>query len=127
MTTILHITTREAWTQSQPTGHYAPDSLPTEGFIHFSTPEQVVQVANNFYRGQPGLVLLVVNTERLTARLEWEPPVHPASASVEMPPVTGILFPHLYGALNTDAVERVIDFEAGEDGEFTLPETLREG
>jgi uncharacterized protein (DUF952 family) len=124
MTTILHITTREAWTESQATGKYTPDSLQIEGFIHFSTAQQVVQVANNFYHGQRGLVLLVVDTGRLAARLEWEPPVHPASASVEMPPVTGELFPHLYGALNADAVIKVVDFEPDDEGKFSLPEAL---
>ena len=122
MTTILHITTRKVWAESQATGQYAPESLQTEGFIHFSTAQQVVQVANNFYHAQRGLVLLIVDTERLTARLEWEPPVHPASASLDMPPVTGELFPHLYGALNINAVAKVVDFEPDEDGAFTLPE-----
>jgi uncharacterized protein (DUF952 family) len=31
-------------------------------------------------------------------------------------------FPHVYGALNLDAVERVIDFEPNLDGKFVLPE-----
>lgn len=37
----------------------------------------------------------------------------------------GELFPHIYGELNIDAVYLVIDFEAGEDGFFELPEKVR--
>lgn len=124
MSTILHITSFEAWKQARAAGQYAPESLQTEGFIHFSTAQQVVAVANAFYAGQRGLVLLVVDTDNLTSRLEWEPPIQPASATVEMPPASGELFPHLYGPLNIEAVIRVVAFEPGEDGTFTLPEEL---
>jgi len=105
---ILHITTHEAWRQAQEDGVYIPASLKTEGFIHLSTPEQVVATANRFYRGQTDLVLLVVDTERLEPELLYE----------ESEP--GEWFPHLYGPLNLDAVVSVQPISSDPDGYFFM-------
>lgn len=91
MSVIQHITTRSAWELAQAEGEYAPASLEREGFIHFSDPHQVAAVASARYRGVPDLVLLNVSTKRVAAPLKYE------SAD-------GDRFPHLYGALNLDAV-----------------------
>lgn len=117
MTTIFHITTRDAWEQAQREGAYRAASLDDAGFIHFSTREQVVRVANAFYRGQRGLILLVIDTTQLHADLHYEPPAEaPESAQ---------RFPHLYGALNPDAVVQVVDFPPGDDGTWSaLPPGL---
>lgn len=117
---ILHIASYDAWLASQEKGAYLADSLSTEGFIHCSKPSQVVDVANSFYRGQQGLVLLVIDPSKLDSPLKWEPPAEPAPPHAR----AGDLFPHLYGPLNLDAVTNVIPFEPDADGTFHLPETL---
>jgi uncharacterized protein (DUF952 family) len=122
MALIFHIVDLAAWDEARSIGLYEPPSLHTEGFIHFSTADQVLRVADNFYRSQPGLGLLVVDTDRLTSPLKWEAPAHPVT--VEMPPGEGELFPHLYGPLNVDAATRVLDFPAEPDGTFRLPDDL---
>ncbi|MBM0742774.1 DUF952 domain-containing protein [Phormidium sp. CLA17] len=111
---ILHITTRSRWEQAQQIGEYRADSLETEGFIHCSTPAQLLWVTQRFYSGQTGLVLLKIDSDRLQARLQFD-----AIA-------TGELFSHLYGALNLDAVVQVIEFEPGADGLFQLPDAIQE-
>jgi uncharacterized protein (DUF952 family) len=122
MSRILHITRRADWAAAQAAGQYTAPSLQSEGFIHFSTAEQVIAVANSFYAGQVDLVLLSVDTVKLTAPLKWEPPIG-------LPPPGGVtdqpLFPHLYGPLNLSAVVVVINFPPGGDGRFELPEELR--
>jgi uncharacterized protein (DUF952 family) len=111
---IFHITSRSAWENACAAGEYRAESLHAQGFIHFSGASQVLSVANAFYVGQRGLVLLEVDASRLRAELRWEPPSHPAPGTE---PALA-LFPHLYGPLNPDAVVRVIDFEPGPDGFF---------
>ena len=112
-TLLFHITERAAWERQQG-GEYRAASLETEGFIHLSTPTQVIETANRFFRGQTGLVLLVIDPARLTAPLRWEP----------APDRAGALFPHLYNLLNVEAVVRAVDFAPNADGTFTLPEEI---
>lgn len=102
MTPIFHITARAAWEQAQRDGVYRAESLEQVGFIHLSTAEQVVRVANALYSGQGDLVVLVVDPARLAAELRYETPA-------DMPQ-SDERFPHLYGTLNLDAVIRVVDF-----------------
>lgn len=119
---ILHLASNDAWLASVKKGVYRADSLSTDGFIHCSTSTQVVEVANVFYHGQNGLVLLVIDPAKLTAELKWEPPVHPRPGTA--PAVNEDLFPHIYGPLNLDAVVKVVEFEPGVDGSFSLPPDL---
>ncbi len=63
-----------------------------DGFIHFSTGEQVRETAARHYFGQTDLLLVAVEAERLGPALKWE-----VSRG-------GALFPHLYGELPRSAV-----------------------
>jgi uncharacterized protein (DUF952 family) len=115
---ILHITSKQDWSDAQAKGEYAAPSLATEGFIHFSTDKQAVNVANAFYRGRTDLVLLVVDETRLKPELKWEAPAGPPAENISQ----ADLFPHLYGPLNLDAVASVLDFQPdATTGTFTLP------
>jgi len=110
---IFHITTSAAWDEARAAGAYEPPSLEREGFIHFSASDQVVGVANRAFRGQRDLVLLCVASERLAGVVRHE---HAEDA--------GEAFPHLYGALNLDAVVEVVPIAEGPDG-FDLPDAAR--
>lgn len=118
---IYHITTRAEWQAS--TEAYSAASLATEGFIHCSTSAQITKVANAFYRDVPDLILLCINPDKLTAPLLWEAPAHPDGrpATAEE---TAEQFPHVYGAINHEAVPHVIDFPQNVDGTFSLPDDL---
>ncbi len=117
---ILHIASNEAWLAAEKNGTYHTDSLSTEGFIHCSTSSQIVDVANTFYHGQHGLVLLVIDPGKLEAECKWELPAEPEPTHA----VEDDLFPHVYGPLKLDAVIKKISFEPDEDGSFTLPDEL---
>ena len=118
--TITHLASNQAWLVAAKEGLYYADSLSTEGFIHCSKPSQIVDVANTFYHGQRGLILLVIDPLKLESELKWEPPAEPEPTHAR----EGELFPHIYGPLNLDAVIEVLSFEPDEDGNFTLPDTL---
>ncbi len=122
MSTILHILNQKDWQAAQAAGKYRPPSLINEGFIHFSTNAQAVAVANSFYKGQTDLLLLKVDVEKLTAPLKWEPPVGLPAPSGH---TAQELFPHLYGALNLNAVIDVINFPLNANGIFELPDSLK--
>ena len=115
---IYHITAQKDWDAAQARGEYVAPSLATEGFIHCSTLSQVLPVANNFYKGQSGLILLVIEETLLSATLNWEPP----SGGTPPPGVPeGEMFPHIYGPINLKAVIKTVDLESNSDGIFVLP------
>ena len=106
---ILHITSRNDWDKALGAGRYSPKSMDTVGYIHCSKPSQIIAVANHSFKGQKGLVLLVINPKEVKAEVKYEGP-EPTD-----------LFPHIYGALNLNAVKSVLDFPPCEDGTFELP------
>ncbi len=63
-----------------------------DGFIHFSTEEQIRETAQKYFAGQDGLLLIAADKDRLGGALRFV-----ASGG-------GALFPHLYGTLPLDAV-----------------------
>src|SRR6266516_942958 len=69
---ILHITRREQWVEAKQEGYYKGDTLGSQGFIHFSKPHQVEEVANFLFEGQKDLVLLLVDTSKVQAEIKYE-------------------------------------------------------
>lgn len=102
---VFQITTRADWEASVGRGIYEADSLAAEGFIHCSTADQYLRVADRFYRDVPDLVLLAIDTDALSAPLKMER-------------ADGEDFPHVYGPIELHAVCDVGTFERGEDGSF---------
>lgn len=80
-----------------------------DGYIHFSTAEQVAETLTKHFAGQTDLLLVEVDTARLGDALKWEPSRG------------GVLFPHLYGDLELSAVTRVMALPRGPDGRHALP------
>ena len=120
MATILHITHQGDWQAALEAGAYETPTLAKDGFIHCSTDAQALRVANNFYRGQTDLVLLVIDTDKLAAPLKFEGPINPVTGQPEAE--VQDLFPHVYGAINLEAVTKVVAFPPKADGTFILPE-----
>jgi uncharacterized protein (DUF952 family) len=108
---LYHITPLEEWERARATGSYQADSLQSEGFIHCSKREQVLPVANRFYRGRTDLVLLAIDPARLSAPVKYE--------NLEG---GEILFPHIYGPLNLEAVITALAFPPAPDGTFSFPD-----
>ena len=111
--TILHITTRLDWEKALKSGAYSTPSLVSQGFIHCSYAHQVERVANKYYFGQAGLVILVINPKSLASPLKVEKAV-----DVEDD------YPHIYGPVNLDAVVKVVDFTPSADLSFHIPVEL---
>jgi len=109
-TMIYHMCRREEWRLALRSGTYAGSSQDqADGFIHFSTWEQLPESARKHRKGQPDLVLLAVDPNVLGAALRWEPSRQ------------GALFPHLYGKLTVSAVKSVFEIPLDAEGIPTLP------
>jgi uncharacterized protein (DUF952 family) len=107
---IYHMCAKSEWQAAEAAGVYQGSSQDAaDGFIHFSTAEQVITSAAKHRAGQDGLVLLSVDAGALGQVLKWEPSRG------------GALFPHLYGPLPLAAVIRVDDLVLGPDGRHVFP------
>jgi uncharacterized protein (DUF952 family) len=108
---IYKICPASAWRDAERDGVYrgSADDL-RDGFIHFSTAEQVAETARKYFSGQSGLVLVTLDADALGEALRWEPSRG------------GALFPHLYGELDPAAARGVTDLPLRPDGSLALPE-----
>ena len=90
MALIYKIVTAQAWAAAVETGRFDGAAIDlTDGFIHFSTREQVQETAAKHFAGQDGLLLVGVAPQDLGDALVYEPSRG------------GQMFPHLYGPLPT--------------------------
>ncbi|ADD01974.1 protein of unknown function DUF952 [Thermoanaerobacter mathranii subsp. mathranii str. A3] len=110
---ILHIAKRKDWEDGLEKGEYSPRSLSFEGFIHCSTAEQIINIANANFKNEKGLVLLCIDSSKVKAEIHFE------KGGREY-------YPHIYGPLNLDAVVKTCEFEPGLDGNFSLPAGVEE-
>ena len=111
ITLIYKIAPQAMWRKAEDFGAFtgAPVDL-ADGYIHFSTAEQVVETAHKHFAGQNDLVLVAINARQLGDALKWEPSRG------------GALFPHLYGTLDLAAVAWVKDLPLDADGQHIFPE-----
>ena len=87
-TMIYKILRAQEWDALQADGQTAGAPVDVaDGFIHFSTAEQVRETAAKHFAGADGLVLLAYDEAKMKGDLRWEPSRG------------GALFPHLYGPL----------------------------
>lgn len=110
---IYHLATQEDWAIAQTNGYYKTSNFDLEGFIHCSTALQVRSVANARFLNRPDMLLLVINPDLLTAPIQFDPNQAP----------DGIIdhFPHIYGAINFEAIVQATALTPNVDGTFTLP------
>ena len=104
---IYHVAGVGEWRAALGVGVYEVStrgrSLAEEGFLHASTAGQVAGVANAFYADVDDLVVLGIDEGLLRAEVRYE-----AVPGADEP------YPHIYGALNVDAV--VATYPLGRDG-----------
>ncbi|MEW6711630.1 MAG: DUF952 domain-containing protein [Candidatus Riflebacteria bacterium] len=108
---IFHITEKHSYQHQIESQRYRTETLQSEGFIHFSgNHEDLLEVANFVFSGQENLIVLEVAPEKLLAELKWE--------AVPGDPKPGRTFPHLFGPLNLNAVERVLFLQKDSAGKY---------
>ena len=101
-TTIFHIATDDDIEYYRSNGEYRCASIETEGFIHCCDSHQLAGVVSRYYEGTDNLQLLVIDPDSLTQALIRENTMGGSE-----------LFPHIYGAINTEAIKRIVPFGLG--------------
>jgi uncharacterized protein (DUF952 family) len=104
---LFHIVARNVWDGAVVDGWYRPESLATEGFVHLSYADQVLGVANAFYRDLPGPVVVEFGRASLGSVVVDEDTYG-----------SGQEFPHLYGPLPTSAATAIHPLECDASGRF---------
>ena len=107
---LVHFVEGDRWDEFADADEYRDPSLDEEGFIHCSTPAQIVSVAQYRYAEADDPRLLVLDPDRIDATIKYEEQ-----------PTDG--FAHVYGPIPTDAVVDVLPFPRA-DGRYVLPDDL---
>ena len=112
MPNFFHITTKLAWEDALQVGTYALSTkgktLEEVGFIHGSFADQVEEVAGFVFAGSTEeLVVLHLNIEKLES--------HGIFVRVEAAS-NGKSYPHIYGALPCELVDRVSEAHMNAEG-----------
>ena len=112
---VYKIATQDAWAPARGTTGFAGMPIDAkDGYIHFSTADQLTETLRLHFAGQSDLVLLAVRSADLGDGLVWEPSRG------------GALFPHYYGGpLPTAAIAWESAISVALDGSCTLPEAVR--
>jgi uncharacterized protein (DUF952 family) len=112
-TTIYKICQGALWREAQRAGVFRGAAVDArDGFIHFSSAEQVRETAVKHFAGVSDLMLIAVDADALDAALKWE-----VSRG-------GDLFPHLYGPLPLAAVRWAKPLPLGADQRHVFPELM---
>ena len=111
---IYHLAKAEGWALAIAERRYEGlEADRADGFLHFSTAEQIAESARRHRAGEPDLMLLTVDPKKLEAEtLKWE-----TSRG-------GKLFPHVYGAVPLEAVVSVDPLPLGDDGQHVFPDPM---
>jgi uncharacterized protein (DUF952 family) len=107
MAIIYHLASKAGWEEARFEEEYRAESLAREGCIHCAK-DRNQALANRLFTGRTDVVVLEVDTSRLSSPLKHEP-----SRS-------GEVYPHIYGPLNTGAVVGVLSLSTGDGGVFRL-------
>lgn len=112
MSLIYHLAPTTRWSSWPANEPYLPAQYEKDGFIHCTSGDELmIKVANHFYRNDQGdFVLLVIDPSKLenpASPVKWE-------KATEF----GALFPHIYGAIDRNAVVEVRSAQRTDDGTF---------
>jgi uncharacterized protein (DUF952 family) len=103
---IFHLAAREDWERASRDGVYTAASLYGDGFVGCATATQHAAVAGARFAGRGDLVLLLIDTDKLTSPLRFEQTG------------AGEAFPHVFGPVDLDAVFEAAPYRPGPNGRF---------
>ncbi len=109
-TLIYKVVSDQQWAVATEQGEFHGAAIDlTDGYIHFSTAEQLRETVEKHFAGQTDLLLVGVDVDSLGDELKWEPSRG------------GALFPHLYAPLSIKSVVMTSQMPLGKDGKHVIP------
>ncbi len=112
MDITFHLVPQAYFDSLDPRADYAPRDFAREGFIHCTDgAEEMARTANRFYQSNPEPhYYLYIDKARVRAPIRYDDAAR--------------LYPHIYGALNRDAIVAVRQARRQRDGTFLAPEQV---
>lgn len=103
---VYRLATAQEWFIAQETG-VAPTREIDErdGYMHLSTFDQALETARLHFAGAMDLLALEISLDEIASQVKFE-----------LAPKRGEKFPHLYGALRTEHINRAIRLEPANGG-----------
>lgn len=115
MSLIYHLAQKDCWNEQSKDGSYKGcDADLGDGFLHFSTREQIVESARIHKAGRDDLILLAVVADDIPEILRWEKSRN------------NKFFPHVYGEIPVAAVKWSHELQLDEYGRHIFPELKNE-
>ena len=109
-TTIYKVIDKDVWAAAKAVGEFTGAAIDIkDGYIHFSSADQVVETVLKHFAGQDNLLLLSVSTSEMGGDLKWE-----KSRNDE-------LFPHLFRPLAAAEVITEEPLPLNQDGRHQFP------
>jgi uncharacterized protein (DUF952 family) len=101
-----HLVPEPVWSGQSEGPFYVPEAFPADEFIHFTNGlARLRDVGNMFYSDDwRDHVVLAIDTRRVASEIRYDDPDGG--------------YPHIHGALNTDAVIGILIVERAQDGAF---------
>jgi uncharacterized protein (DUF952 family) len=108
---IYKICPEPLWRDAEKAGFFAGAPIDIhDGYLHFSTAQQVRETAARHFAGQDDLLLIAIDADSLGEALRYEPSRG------------GDLFPHLYAPLALSSVVWVKPLPLDSDGHHVFPD-----
>jgi len=112
MDLTFHLVPQKYFDALDPKINYVPEPFAREGFIHCTDgADEMARTANRYYKSntEPHYYLYI-DKDRVHARIQYD--AEPR------------IYPHIYGALNRDAIIAVRAARRNIDGTFLPPESI---
>lgn len=112
MDITFHLVPQKYFDALDPHADYVPHDFARDGFIHCTDgADEMARTANRYYKADTQAhYYLYIAKARVRAPIRYDAAPH--------------IYPHIYGALNRDAIVAVRTARRATDGTFQAPESL---
>ena len=106
---IYHLALERSWKKQLKEGDYQPDSLNQQGFIHASSWEQINATYHKHFSRPNQLLIIVIDPLKVKSEIKYEN----FSEGDQ-------LYPHIYGPLNQDAINKIETVRLDSEGNLII-------